>query len=185
MEGRVTNILCPQCKQIKPRLISDVNRACRLDLPLYCGRICASLARRKYVPEALKKLNKREYDVRYRAENLTRIKARKAAYFQRTYDPIQAAIDRKKRMPYHVEYCRQPKYKALKKIYDRKYRSKKIFADFNECYLLLLDIEKEIASRASKTEIRTANGTLNKAQERRRQYAQIQFEEAVLRHRHR
>lgn len=60
---------------------------------------------------------KAAYDRDYRKKNAVRIKADHAAYFQRTYDPVKAAIERKKKMPVHVEYCRQPIYRAYKQGY--------------------------------------------------------------------
>ena len=86
---------------------------------------------------------KAEYDRKYRKKNRARLKAEKAAYFQRTYDPVKAAKERKKKMPQHVEYCRQPAYKAWKKKYDKQRRSKK-YGDFAEAHQLLLELTKEI-----------------------------------------
>ena len=89
------------------------------------------------------KKQKAIYDRKYRKKNAKRIKANHAEYFQRTYDPAKAAIERKKRMPAHVEYCRQPKYKAYKREYDRKRRAGK-FGDFAEAYEALKALLKEI-----------------------------------------
>jgi hypothetical protein len=41
------------------------------------------------------------------------LKAKKRAYFERTYDPRKAAVERKKRMHLHVAYCREPRYKVV------------------------------------------------------------------------
>ena len=89
---------------------------------------------------------KAEYDRKYRARNKKRLKALQAAYFQRTYDPKKAAGERKKKMPLHVEYCRQPEYKAWKKDYDRKRRLAKL-GDFKEAYVALQALKKEIAKQ--------------------------------------
>jgi hypothetical protein len=86
---------------------------------------------------------KAAYDRRYRKRNKQRIKENHAAYFQATYDPIQAAIDRKKKMPNHVEYCRQPKYRCYKKTYDKTRRVSR-FGEFAASYLLLLGLKNEI-----------------------------------------
>ena len=86
---------------------------------------------------------KADYDREYRRKNRARLKVAHAAYFQRTYDPKKAAIERKKNMPKHVEYCRQPEYKAWKKKYDKQCRSKK-FGDFAEAHQLLVELTKEI-----------------------------------------
>ena len=86
----------------------------------------------------ISKKEKAAYDREYRKKNLAWIKAKKADYFQRTYDPVKAAKERKKRMPEHVEYCRQPKYRAYKRKYDRKRRASK-FGEFAEAYEALKD----------------------------------------------
>ena len=86
---------------------------------------------------------KAAYDREYRRKNRARLKAEKAAYFQRTYDPVKAAKERKKKMPKHVEYCRQPEYKAWKKKYDKHRRSKK-YGEFAEAHQLLVELTKEI-----------------------------------------
>ena len=74
-------------------------------------------------------------------------------------------------MPFHVEYCRQPAYRAWKAGYDREYRARD-FGDFAAAYLTLLDLQGEIKARATDQEIRTANETLCKSQKRKREYAQ-------------
>lgn len=86
---------------------------------------------------------KAAYDKRYRKLNRDRIAANKAAYFQRTYDPVKAAKERKKRMPEHVKYCRQPWYRAWKRKYDRKRRGRK-FGAFAEAHAVLLLLIKEV-----------------------------------------
>lgn len=98
------------------------------------------------MPPMTKKQAKAEYDRKYRKKNRVRLRAKKAAYFQRTYDPKQAAKARKKRMPAHVEYCRQPEYRAWKKEYDRERRGKK-FGPFAEAHAILLELKKEIAKQ--------------------------------------
>lgn len=96
---------------------------------------------RKRVAE--KKAAKAAYDREYRQKNLAKRKAQSAAWFRRTYDPVKAAIERKKNMPRHVEYCRQPEYRAYKKSYDRKRRAGK-FGPFAEAYEVLLLLMSEI-----------------------------------------
>ena len=89
------------------------------------------------------KETKAAYDREYRKKNRARLKAKKAAYFQRTYDPVKAAKDRKRKMPQHVEYCQQKRYKEWKKEYDRKRRESR-FGDFKEAHAVLLALIKEI-----------------------------------------
>ena len=117
-------------------------------------------------------MRKAEYDAKRRIELADHIKTQKAAYFQRTYDPDKARVERKERAAQHAEYCRQPEYRKWKSQYDRKHRANKYFGEFAEASLLLNDIEREINSRASRYEIYLQNGILNKIQQRKRTYEQ-------------
>jgi hypothetical protein len=89
------------------------------------------------------KAQKAAYDRQYRKKNRLRLKAEKAAYFQRTYDPFKAAIERKKKMPKHVEYCRRPQYRAYKHDYDINRRAS-LYGPFVEAYKLLKELMREI-----------------------------------------
>lgn len=159
---------CAYCGKTADKPAGHVKRSRAQGLRLYCDRKCAGLGRRTGKTTAQKKAEKREYDQRYRALNLARIKANKAAYFKATYDPEKARIDRQRTMARHVEYCRRPEYKAWKREYDRQYRAKE-FGPFAEAYMLTVDLNREIKSRSSDHDIRKANGTLNKRQARRRE----------------
>jgi hypothetical protein len=165
-------ITCGHCGKTAKKCAGEVNRARKAGAPLYCDRTCSGLARRKHQTKAELVERKRIYDARYREKNRAALKAKKAAYFQRTYDPAAAAIERQKRMPYHAEYCRQPAYRAKKHQYDKKRYATK-FGPYAECHMLLMDLETEIASRMTKYEIMLANGTLCKAQKRRREYESL------------
>lgn len=134
----------------------------------YCSRECAGYGRRKEKSDAQKRAEKSEYDSQYRQEKRAIIKARKAEYFQRTYDPQKAAVERKKRMPYHVEYCRRPEYRAKKHEYDIHYNAKRAFGPFGEAFVILNQLDAAIKSRMSKYEIRIQQKTLNKSQQRKR-----------------
>lgn len=83
------------------------------------------------------------YDKKYRKRNRERIRRNHTEYFQRTYDPEKAAVERKKRMPYHVRYCRQPWYRKYKREYDRKRRERR-FGAFADAYKVLGELVKEI-----------------------------------------
>lgn len=119
-------VKCPQCRRWTDKPTGAVNRAHSIGAPIYCDKACAGRARRKHKTRTQKRWEKKLYDQRYRARNLKRILARKHEYHQRTYDPKKAAVVRKKRMPLHVEYCRQPKYKAYKRRYDSEYSQRPI-----------------------------------------------------------
>jgi CRISPR/Cas system CSM-associated protein Csm2 small subunit len=161
---------CATCGKELDKSASAINRAKRDGKPLYCNKVCFGLSRRTNKTDEQKKEEKRLYDIAYREKNLARIKTGKHEWFQRTYDPVKAAVERKKKMPQHVEYCRQPEYKKKKQVYDAQHRAKKQFGEFYESFLILQQIDQEVASRASKYEIGLENGTINKAQTRRRNY---------------
>lgn len=91
----------------------------------------------------ISKKAKAAYDREYRRKNKAMLQAKKAAYYQRTYDPIKAAKERKKTMPRHVEYCRRPEYKKKKYAYDRKREAAK-YGEYAECRDILRVLMKEI-----------------------------------------
>lgn len=139
---------------------------------MYCGRKCSGLGRRTNKTKAQKVADKAAYDKEYRAKNLGIIKAKKAAHFQKTYDPKAAAVERKKRAHLHAAYCKTPKYLEYKKRYDLK-RYAETFGPAADLYLLLRDLDSEIDGRMSDYEIRLKNGTLNKRTQRKREYDKV------------
>ena len=171
MTGRVSAnkavAICQYCGKVVRQSQSSIRRAIREGKSLYCDRACAGMARR--IPVDQKKEAKRLYDARRRVERAAEISAQRAVYFQRTYDPIKARERRRANMGQHVEYCRQPEYRAYKKDYDRQLRAAE-YGEYAEAYLLLLDLEREIRSRASSYERRKARGYYTRtAQQRRRE----------------
>ena len=150
-----------------------MNRARNAGLKLFCNLRCSGLSRRIYKPKAQKVSEKRLYDMEYRCKNRRLLKAKKRAYFERTYDPVKAAKERKVKMHRHVEYCRQPSYKRWKRRYDRQHRAKKMFGPYAEAFLLLQKIDQEVSSRITNYEVRQINGTLNKTLQRKRAYARL------------
>lgn len=167
------SFLCAHCGKHGFKSVGHINRSAKCGAPLFCGRKCFGLQRRLNRSDAEKRALKAEYDAEYREINRAKLKARKAAYYQRTHDPVKEAEARKKRMPQHVEYCRRPEYRKWKQEYDRKHRAGKFYGPFSEAFLLLQDLEAEIASRASRYEIYSANGTRNKWIQRRRDYESL------------
>jgi hypothetical protein len=180
---RDVKIVCAHCRKKSEKRAGDANRARVAGLNIYCNRRCAGLARRKGKTKAQKVAEKKAYDAEYRKKNLTALKAKKHEYFQRTYDPVKAAEVRKGRMPYHVEYCRKPAYKAKKREYDRKHRAAE-FGEFAEAYMLTIDLNREIKGRTTNAEIKWENRTANKTQFRKREVAGGQ-ERSRPRHRER
>ena len=160
-------IKCPHCRKTADKPSGAVNRARAAGLRIFCGRRCAGLARRKRKPKAQKVEEKRIYDAEYRRKNRTLLKAKKAAYFQRTYDPAKARIERKKRAAFHAEYCRRPSYKLWKREYDRRRRDG-FYGAFAEAAQLTIELNREIKERATNEQIKWENCTANKVQFRRR-----------------
>lgn len=162
-------ITCAHCGKDADLERGHVNRARQRGMRLFCGRKCGGLGRRKPpVPKSVRRLLKAIYDTEYRKKNRALLKAKKAAYFQRTYDPAAARIERKKRAAAHAEYCRRPEYRRWKQSYDRKHLAKKNYGPFAEAALLTMDLNRTIKEQMNGHEIRQANGTCNKTQERRR-----------------
>ena len=163
--------ICHQCGAAFKRAAGCVNRSIAIGAPVYCGRKCSGISRRKPKPTDVEaKAAKAEYDRQYRAANLERIKAGKLDWYRANHAEILARMTekRKDKMPYHLEYCRQPAYREKKSKYDLHRRAVKQFGEFSEAFLILQDVEKEISQRASRYEIYSQNGTLNKALRRRR-----------------
>lgn len=158
---------CAHCGKANDKSAGHVNRARARGLSLYCNRKCSGLGRRNGKTKAQRIEEKRIYDLEYRAKNLAMLKAKKKDHHKRTYDPVEAAKVRKKRMPYHVEYCRQPAYRAKKQVYDRNRRAAE-YGEFAEAFQLTIDLNREIKGRMTNEEIKWENRTANKAQFRRR-----------------
>lgn len=129
--------------------------------------------KKKHYTDEQKKEMKRLYDIEYRKKNAELLKQKKHAYFTKTYDPVEAAAKRKVRMPKHVEYCRRPEYVQWKQKYDEQYRAKKLYGEFWQAFLIVIEINKQVLQRASKYEISYSNGTLNKSQNRSRDYERL------------
>ncbi len=169
---------CPQCGEGFYAPVGHVNRAAKIGSPLYCGRACSGLARRKadkLTGEAWR-AHKAEYD-RQRREKLGEalLAEKRAAYYARVAREGEVLRAKQKayrdaNMARHVEYCRRPEYKAAKSDYDRRFRAKKNYGPFAEAFLVLQDVENEIASRASRQEIYAQNGIVNKSLRRKREY---------------
>ena len=163
----MTVAVCQYCGEVVQQSQSSIRRAIREGKPLYCNRSCSGMARR--VPTDQKKEAKRLYDARRQVERAAELSAQKAAYYQRTRDPAKERERRRANMGQHVEYCRRPEYRAYKADYDRQHRAEE-YGEYADAYLLLLDLEREIRSRASWCERARARGYYTRsAQQRRRE----------------
>jgi hypothetical protein len=167
------SIVCAHCGQPALLKASAINRAAKHGARLFCSRACAGLARRKHKSREQKVAEKAAYDLEYRERNKARIKAQKAAAYRANPNRERERAYRQANRARHVEYCRRPQYRKWKANYDRQHRAQKDFGPFAEAALVLRDLEIEISSRATRTEIYAANGTLNKSLKRRRDYESL------------
>ena len=143
--GGTIKVKCAWCRKSFPKAVGEYNRAMKIKSPLYCSKKCFGLARRKNKSVKEKKRLKAEYDKKRRTEKADELKAQKKAAYA-IYGPLHRDKEReirKKNMPKHVEYCRQPEYKEWKKKYDRKLRVAE-YSEFSESYELLEQLVKEI-----------------------------------------
>lgn len=110
-------IKCAYCGNENDFPTGKVNRARNNGLNIYCDRKCAGLGRRTNKTIQQKKEEKRIYDNAYRLRNSEKIKIKKSEYFKRDYakNPEKYKEFRIKRMPKHLEYCRNEKYKNKKR----------------------------------------------------------------------
>lgn len=169
------NLICPQCRVEFERKAGHVNRSLKIGAPLYCGRACAGLARRLNKSDEQKRADKAEYDRKRRAEKGIELREQRRSAYYANHDHYKAkhAEYRKTRMPKHVEYCRQPAYRAKKHKYDIA-KACEEYGEWAETWRLLLELEKEIRSQATAYERRVANGYyLRSAQKRRRELCQM------------
>jgi hypothetical protein len=157
-------IICERCGNPAEKRSGDVNRSKAGGYRVFCSRKCSGLARRNNKTREQKVEDKRLYDMAYRAKNVEKLRQRHHEYHVRTYDPVKAAMVRKKNMPRHVEYCRRPEYRAYKKAYDKVYTAEKNYGPFAGVALTLRDLESEIRERVTHAESIQANGIYNKRQ---------------------
>lgn len=134
-------LICPVCSIEHEKPNGEYNRAIKTTGNIYCSKYCSGVARRGNKTIEQKKEEKRIYDEKYRIKNYEILKTKKQEYFKKTYDPIEAAKYRKERMPKHVEYCRQPKYKVYKKKYDKQFLAKKKYGEFYEAAIIVNEID--------------------------------------------
>lgn len=167
---------CHKQFKVKENNIGSRKKSIRLGLPIYCNRECAGLGRRTNETEDEKKIHKQWYDLFIRASmtdderNLDAFQ--NAVYFQMDYiaNPEKYKEIRKKKMPKHIEYCRQPAYKAKKHTYDLERNHKTQYGDFWEASIILLQLEKEIDKRVAKGELKL----ITKSQKRKRKWQRLQ-----------
>lgn len=134
------------CERCAGRFVRPRAQAAR-SRHLYCTATCAGAARR--TSRAAKVERKREYDARRRAALADQIRAAKAEYHRRTYDPTAAREERKKTAAQMAEYARRynadPANKAAKAEYDAALRAAK-YGEYADAYRLLLELQALVRS---------------------------------------
>ena len=192
-------ITCPQCGAERLKENAEINRAARKGVPLYCGRACANVGRRtrfdaegnhlspsEWAKRADAKAAKAEYDRERRARlgEALRKEKRDAYYRNHEENLRKQAIVREQRRQRHAENPEEgeayravmkalrerPEWKRHKRDYDRRYRAKRMYGDFGGAHVALMELSDEINARTTFTERAISKGTLNKSQQRRREW---------------
>ncbi len=179
MGESVWPIRCGHCNALLFKPVRDVNRAEKHSAPLFCNKACFGLAHRDPNPPTAeqRRIAKAEYDRQRRADLGEELRAQKRAARLRLLAENPALVRQREKAnrdanrDRHAEYCRTPEYREWKAQYDRQYLAKKQYGPFAEAALTLRALEEEITCRATRFEIYTERGTLNKTQRRKRDYA--------------
>jgi hypothetical protein len=160
-------INCFYCGSEIEKEKTAIRRALKRGYGLFCDQTCSGLNRRLNKSKAQKKEEKRLYDIEYRKKNRESIRAKKSAYFKKSYqeNPDKYRLIRKNRQQKHNKYCRSPEYREYKKKYDEKYQATKKYGEFWESAIIHKNICLEIDRRQADFE----NGTFNKSQKRKRE----------------
>lgn len=172
---------CDYCGKTIHKYAGHINRAKKMGAGIYCDRKCAGLRRRTNETLEEKKVHKQWYDLFIRESMTEDEKIYKSfnalVLFHLDYqaNPEKYRQERQRKMPAHVEYCRQPKYKKYKKEYDLNYRAKKDYGEFAEAAVVLFKLEDAIDVRLAKKE----NGLINKSQKRKRVWQKMQTKQAI------
>lgn len=172
---------CDRTFKVKENNIGQRNKSIRFGLPIYCNIKCAGLGRRsKETPEQKRNI-KSWYDMFLRESMTEDEKIFESfaglVYFHMDYKahPAKYKEQRNKRMPKHIEYCRQPDYKKYKMAYDEKYHAKNKYGEYWEAAIALKNLDKEIDFRESKRQ----NKIYNKSTTKRKRAWQKQLKQNI------
>lgn len=150
---RTETLRCAHCGQMFEKATAQANRQRRalgVRVRFFCTMRCFGASRRTDKPKALRVAEKAAYDRQYRFKNRAALKAKKAEYFQRTYDPEQARIDRARMRDRHrrylAKYNARPEWKSHKREYDIDRRASE-YGAFAEAQKILVLLEREIRSQ--------------------------------------
>ncbi len=158
---------CPHCGIETEQPTGYYNAAIKRGGNIYCSRKCGGLSRRTSTEQ--KKQVKKDYDKKYRADNLESKKIKAHEYFKKDYaaNPEKYRAIRKAKYKKHLEYLQTPEYKEWKRNYDIKYLAKKNFGVFWESAILLTELENHLL-KIRPDGIKFQMGITNKTQNRKR-----------------
>lgn len=165
-------IICAHCGNQADFPAGKVNRAKKVGLKLFCSRVCFGLSRRANKSTEQKKLEKYEYDKKYRAVHAERRQTTIKAYNESPAGRAMQKRNREKFKQNHLEYCRTPEYRLYKKEYDQVHRAKNLYGEFFEAAIILNKIDLLILPE--KKEAKIQKGTYNKSQKRKRLWNSLQ-----------
>ncbi len=167
-------LICDQCGKEFCRRAGDYNRAKKRTSHIFCSQACFGLSRRKAVKVNDIPGHKAAYDKARRERLGESLRQKKREYYNRvkTENPelVKKWLNAPHRKAYMAEYIKSDAYRKWKAGYDQKYLAKKQYGEFAEAALALRQIEDEVAIRIDNVEIATQNHTLNKSQQRKRNY---------------
>lgn len=163
-------IQCHWCGKDIEKKTGHINRAKKMGLNLFCGRVCFGLNRRTTQEDKIEK--KRLYDIEYRAKNDAIRRVQQKAYNESPAGRAMQKRNREKFKESHLEYCRTEQYRKWKKAYDEKYHAKYNYGEFWEAALVVKEIE--VVIEPEKLEVKIQKGTYNKSQKRKRLWNSMQ-----------
>lgn len=165
---------CDYCGNEIDKMPGHVNRARKMGMKLFCGRVCFGLDRRSGKSIEQKKEEKRRYDIERVKDPVIWMYRRfqALAYNSSPAGRKMQKRNREKFKQHHLEYCRTPEYRAYKRDYDQVYVAKTKYGEYWESYLTVKEIQK--ITQPEKYQIRIENGTLNKSQKRKRAWNSLQ-----------
>lgn len=160
--------ICAYCGKVFDKPTGAYNYAIKIGINIYCSSRHSALGRRSGETKEEKKQIKSWYDMFLREsmteQDLELDYLQRAVYFQMDYaaNPGKYKEIRDKKMPSHVEYCRQPEYREYKKTYDEQYLAKKHYGEYWEAAIVLKKLDKEIDFRESKRQNKIYNKSTTK-----------------------
>jgi ssDNA-binding Zn-finger/Zn-ribbon topoisomerase 1 len=159
---------CDYCGKEMFKKTGHYNRAMKLGAGIYCDRKCAGLGRRIDETPEQKKIYKQWYDLFIRASltdderDIRTLQALVLFHLDYRNNPEKYKDRRRRKMPAHIEYCRQPEYRKKKKAYDEVHRAKKFYGEYWEAAIVLKKLEKEIPTRVADKENKLYNKSTTK-----------------------